>query len=217
MVRTSILAVLLAVAVMACGSTATPSPSTAAVADAGSPSAASSPSPSPSPSPSASPSPTPSPTATPVPTPAPTPVPWKTYTSKRYHYLMKYPPEWVVTPGTTKLADQYDDYGFPFVYVSRDTTSGSFSLNLTVSHDIAGIKSHYAAKVVSNKSIKLAGGYAGRIITFTGKDSGLKITIQSIVLVKGGVAYFIELYGDYATTAADEATFKKMYTSWRPR
>jgi hypothetical protein len=122
-----------------------------------------------------------------------------------------------VTPGTTKLADQFDNYGYPFVYVSRDTTSGRFSLSLTVSHDISYIKSHYAAKVISNKSIKLAGGYSGRIITFTGKDEGLKISIQSIVLVKGGVGYFIELYGDYTTRVADAATFKKMYLSWRPR
>ena len=65
---------------------------------------------SPSPSPTATPEPTPEPTATPTPTPVPTPEPWKLYKSKRFKYQMKYPPDWVVTPGSSTRADQYDDY-----------------------------------------------------------------------------------------------------------
>jgi len=215
-----ILALLLAGVCAGCGSSVTPPPSvdTAAAASTSS-SAAPNPSPSPSPSrsTSAAPSATPSATPTPTPTPAPTPPPWKTYVSKIWHYSMQYPPDWVVTPGSARLSDQYDAYGYPYVYVDRDTVSGTVSVSLTVTHDIAYYKSHYHAKLISNKSIKLAGGYTGRILVFQGTDQGVKATFQHIIVGKGRVGYFLDMIGDFTTTAADKALFKRMYLTWRPR
>lgn len=156
-----------------------------------------------------------SPTPTAIPTPVPTPVPWKTYKSKRNHYSMTYPPTWVVTPGSARLADEFDAFGYPYVYLSRDTVSTSVSISLTVSHEIAANKSHYKAKLKSNKAIKLR-GYAGRILVFEGVDHGLKVRIERIIVAKGKVGYFFSLYADLTTAARDSATFKKMYQSWRP-
>lgn len=178
----------------------------------------SSPSPSSSPDATASPTATPSATPSPTPTPKPTPVPWKAYTSKLFHYKVTYPPSWIVTPGTARLTDQFDGFGYPYAYIWRDVVSaGSIaSVSLTVNHAIATMKSHFHAKVVSNKSIRLAGGYSGRILVFTGIDNGLKVTFRRIFLAKGRVGYFLDLYGDSTEAAADAALFKKLYLSWRP-
>lgn len=207
--------------VAACNSPASPPPSTGPVAQA-SVSAAPLGSPAPSPSPSSAPSPSIAPTATPsftptvAPTPVPTPVPWKTFTSKRYHYKMQYPPDWIVTPGAAGVADQFDHFGPPVVFVSRDTVNGTASLSLTVSRAISLTKSHYKAKLSSNTSIKLA-GWKGRLLKFTGSDEGRKLVILEIVLAKGSVVYFIDEIGDLKTFTADRALFKKMYLTWRPR
>jgi hypothetical protein len=223
------LAIVLAVlSVVACDSSPTgPKASGSAAAFANtSPAAATSPStrpsasPSPSTKPLASTSPTasPSPTPSPTPTPKPTPVPWKAYTSKLYHYKVTYPPSWIVTPGSARLTDQFDGFGYPYVYIWRDVVpAGRYaSVSLTVSHDIATTKSHYHAKVVSNKSIRLAGGYSGKIVVYTGTDHGLKITIRRIFVAKGRVGYFLDLFGDSTAATGDAALFKKMYLSWRP-
>ena len=219
-----LVAVIVGGLVAGCNSPASPAPSADRVALA-SPAGAASPSTarsssaisSPSPSPSAlpTPTPTPSPTATPAPTPAPTPVPWKAFTSKRYHYKIKYPPTWVVTKGGAGISDEFDAYGPPYVYVSRDTGSGPASLNLTVTHAIASIKSHYKAKLSSNTAITLV-GWTGRLLKFTGVDNGVKVAIQEIVLAKGPTVYFIDLFADLKTVTADRATFRKMYVTWRP-
>jgi hypothetical protein len=192
----------------------------------GSPTAtkAASPAPSASPSPSsrpvatASPTATPSPTPTPTPTPKPAPVAWKSYTSKLYHYKVTYPPSWIVTPGNARLTDQFDAFGYPYVYIWRDVVSAGryASVSLTVNHDIATTKSHYHAKVVSNKSIRLAGGYSGKIVVYAGTDHGLKITIRRIFVAKGRVGYFLDLFGDSTDATADAGLFKKLYLSWRP-
>src|SRR4051794_19291416 len=134
--RPIVLALLAILVVSACGEPATtPSPSALAAVE---PSASiSSPIPSSTSVPSATPRPTatPLPTATPSPTPAPTPTPWQKYTSKRNRYTMKYPPEWIVTPGSSKLADQFDNYGSPWVFVDRDVlSSGTVSIPLTATH-----------------------------------------------------------------------------------
>lgn len=197
----------------------TPTPSASLVV----PLVASSPTPSPSPSPSASPSPsptptatpTPVPTATPLPTPAPTPVPWKSYKSKRYHYSIKYPPTWIVTPGSAKLADQFDEFGLPIVTVYRDLVSGVASVSITVRHDIAYYKSHYHAKLLSNKAVKLA-GWSGRMLIFSGVDDGRKLLFQHIILAKGRAGFFIDMDGDLDQAAPDKALFKKIYKTWRP-
>jgi hypothetical protein len=214
-----IAALLIAGLVGACGSTATPAPSSVANADASTaaltsagPSAA--PSASPSPTPTTAPTATPTPTATPVPTPAPTPIPWKTYTSKRFHYKMSYPPDWIVTPGSATLSDAYDNFGYPYVYVTRDTVTNSVSISRTVTAEIAYFKSHYKAKVLSNVAIKLA-GWPGRLLTFSGLDDSVKVVIKEVILGKGKVGYFITMFGESADAVADRALFRKMYLTWR--
>jgi hypothetical protein len=222
--RRSLVGLLALVVVAGCGSTTvTPSASAslAAVSPSSSPRSAA-----PSSTPTAtataagtatakpSPTATPLPTATPVPTAAPTPVPWQSYRSKRFHYKIKYPPGWIVTPGTTKTADQFDDYVAPWVTVYRDTVSGVASVNLTVTRDIAYYKSHYKAKLLSNKPIKLD-GWLGRILTFKGTRDGRTLLMQHIIIAKGRTGYFIDMDGDYDHAAPDKALFKTMYKTWR--
>ena len=220
-----ITALLVAGIVTACGNTSTPTPSSIANADSSAAASASSgagpaATPSPSPSPSPSPTPTTAPTATPLPTPtlaptpAPTPVPWKTYTSKRFHYKMKYPPAWIVTPGSATRADLYDDFGYPFIYVTRDTVSTSVSISKTVSNETAYFKSHFKGKLISNQAITLA-GWPGRLLTFSAVDNGLKVVIKEVIVGKGKVGYFITMWGEAPNAVADRTLFRKMYLTWR--
>jgi len=130
---------------------------------------------------------------------------------------MQYPPEWIVTPGTTDApADAYDDFGYPFIYVSRDTVSTTVAVTRTVNNEIAYFKSHYKAKLLSNQSISLASGYSGRMITVSGTEDGVKIVIKEIIVAKGKVAYFITLFGRAENAVPDRNLFKKMYLTWRP-
>jgi hypothetical protein len=168
-----------------------------------------------SPSPSVSPTPSPTPTASPTPTPVPTPEPWKTYKSTRFKYRMSYPPDWVVTPGTSKRADQYDDFSSHFVYVSRDTVSTTVDLAGTVADEKALLKSHYKAKLLTDKKITL-GSYSGRILTFNGVSDGRKLYLQIIVIKRGAVGYFIEMFSDRGNEAADRKLFYRMYKSFKP-
>jgi len=214
-------ALFTAIVVAACGSTATPAPGASDAAPSGpvsalastQPSAAPSPSPSPIPSPTVAPTPTPTPTL--APTPSPTPVPWKTYTSKRFHYKMSYPPDWIVTPGSATLADQYDNFGYPYIYVTRDVVSTTVSISKTVTFEISYFKSHYHAKLTANQAIKLA-GYAGRMLTFSGTDNGVTVIIKEVIIAKGKVGYFLTMFGQAEKLVADRSLFKKMYTTWRP-
>jgi hypothetical protein len=203
-------AVGLVVVATACGGNPAPAASVAASASPASSAALAA-----SPSPSASPSPTPTPTATPTPSPKPTPVPWKTYKSKRFKYQMKYPPDWVVTPGSSTRADQFDDYGSHYVYVSRDTVSTTVDLAGTVAAEKAYFKSHYSAKLLSDKRISV-GSYSGRLLTFTGVDEGRKFYIQLVVIKRGAVGYFIEMFSDPGAEAADRRLFLRMYNSFKP-
>ena len=159
-------------------------------------------------------------TATPTPeavaTPVPTAEPWKSHTSKRYKYTVRYPPDWVVTPGSSKLADQIDDYSSHFVYLSRDTVSGTISLPLTVAHDLASFKSHYKAKLLSKKTVKV-NGWPGRLMTFDGSENGRKLYIQHLILGKGKVAYFVDMFTDRGDATADKALFKKIYSTFKPK
>jgi hypothetical protein len=213
-------ALLIGGIVAACGNT--PSPTTPAASDAANPNASTiavaGPTSSPSPSPSATASP--SPTATPIPTPTPTatptppPPPWKKFTSKRYHYTIKYPPTWIATPGSAGISDQFDAYDYPYVYVSRDTVSGTISVSRTVTHEIAITKTHFKAKLTSNSAITIA-GWSGRLLKYTGSDNGLKIELEQIVVAKGSVVYFLDLIGRLKESTADRALFKKMNLTWR--
>ena len=215
-----VLALAVTLVVAACGSETTPpSASPLAVvqpsASPSSPAATPRPTPSPALTPATA---SPTPTATPSPTPAPTPVPWKAYTSKRYHYKIKYPPDWIVTAGSSGLADQFDGYDFPVVYVSRDVlaTGRIASISLTTRHQIAYYKSHYKAKLLANKSIKLA-GWSGRLLIFSGVDNGVRKQFQTAYVAKGRVGYFVDMEGLLDTANDDKALFKKIYLTFRPR
>ena len=221
----AIIAILLTAAfVTGCGSqTTTPVPSTALAVATAIPSAAASANPSPTPvppaTPTAEPSPTatPLPTATPAPTPRPTPVPWKSYTSKRYHYKIQYPPDWIVTPGSGNYSDEFDNFVYPYLYVYRDVVPSGYYVSLTkaMDHEIAYYKSHYHATVISNKSIKVD-GWPGRLAILKGQDGAVNIQIQELILAKGRVGYELELMGDDTVAASDKALFKRIYSSWRP-
>ena len=217
---------VVAVIAAACGAdSATPSPSTEALVSLAPASAspAASASPSPSPTPAATPTAVATPkalataTASPVPTPKATPIPWQSFTSKRYHYKIKYPPGWIATPGGVGVSDQFDGFDWPYVYVERDLVpSGSIvSISKTVTHDVAYWKSHFHATVTSNKPVKIA-GWSGRMLTFRGTDNGQTVFFQHIILGKGRVGYFLDMYGLNTSTVADRALFKQMYTTWRP-
>jgi hypothetical protein len=205
--------------VAACGGNQAPAASVAASASPESSlAAAATPSPSPSASPTATPSATPTAEPTPeaTPTPAPTPEPWKTYKSKRFKYSMKYPPDWVVTPGSSRRADQYDDYNTHFVFVSRDTVSTTVDLAGTVAHEKATLKSHYRAKILSDRKVSV-GSYSGRLVTATGVSDGRKLYIQVVIIKRGAVGYFIEMFSDRGTEAADRKLFLRMYNSFKPQ
>ena len=128
---------------------------------------------------------------------------------------MSYPPDWVVTPGTSKRADQYDDFSSHFVYVSRDTVSTTVDLAGTVADEKALLKSHYKAKLLTDKKISL-GSYSGRILTFNGVSDGRKLYLQIIVIKRGAVGYFIEMFSDRGNEAADRKLFYRMYKSFKP-
>jgi hypothetical protein len=223
--RATVAVLIAVVLVAACGSQpTTPSPSSAlAIATAtASPSASPSVAPSPSAAPSSAPQPSPTatatavtPAATPVPTPVPTPVAWKTYTSKRYHYKISYPPDWIVTPGSGNYSDEFDNFVYPYFYVYRDVVPVNYyvSLTMAMNHEIAYDKSHYHASVVSNKPITV-NGWPGRLAILKGKDGAVPIQIQELILAKGRVGYELELMSDLTVAAADKALFKRIYSSW---
>ena len=218
MSKRALLISLLATMVVAsgCGTTQTPAASIAASSPASSLAVVASPSPTASASASAAASPTPSPTATPAPTPAPTPEPWKTYKSKRYRYTIKYPPDWIVTPGTSGHSDQIDDFNSHFVYVFRDTVSTSVDLNGTVAQEKALYRSHYKAKLLTDKTVHV-GAYSGRILTFNGVNDGRKFYIQVVIIKRGNVGYFIEMFSDRGHEAADRKLFLRIYNSFKPQ
>jgi hypothetical protein len=207
-------AVAVVVVATACGAPTPPASVAAPASPSSSVALAASPTPSPSPSPS--PTATPTPTATPAPTPVPTPEPWKTYKSKRYKYSMKYPPDWVVTPGSAGHADQFDDYQTHFVTVFRDTVSTFVDLNGTVSQEIALMKSHYKAKLLTNKVVHV-GAYSGKILTFTATDNGRKYYVQIVIIKRGAVGYFIDMWSDPGAESADRKLFYRMYNSFKPQ
>ena len=93
---------------------------------------------------------------------------------------------------------------------------GIASVNLTIPHEIAFMKSHYKAKLVAKTSIRLASGYAGKMLTFNGTEDGVKIVIREILVAKGHNGYFIEMFGRTEASKADGALFKRIYATWRP-
>jgi len=170
--------------------------------------------------PVATPTPTPAatPTPTPTPSPTPTPEPWQSYTSKKLKYSMKYPPDWVVTPATAGYGDGFDDRGSTFVFVDRDVVDAGYvsAVDRTAKASIAYYKSHYDAKVLSNKKAKVA-GWNGRLIKMVGKEDGVDTYYQLLLLAKGRVGYFLDWRSDNGDRDADKALFERIYKSFKPR
>lgn len=82
---------------------------------------------------------------------------------------------------------------------------------------ISFYKSEYKATLISNTSIKVAGGYAGRIFFFEGLDkASARINIQVILAAKGSVGFLINWYGWGSDADTDKVLFKTIYATWRP-
>jgi hypothetical protein len=165
--------------------------------------------------PTASPTATPDPTATPVPTPKPTPVPWAVYKSKRFKYQIKHPPDWIVTPGSSSRADQIDDFASHYVFLERDTVSTWVDIKATVDAQKAFYKSHFKAKLTSDKKVSV-GSLSGRLLTFNGSEDGRKFRIQHLIIARGKVGYFVTMFSDPGNEKADAKLFLRMYNSFKP-
>ena len=141
----------------------------------------------------------------------------KSYTSKKYHYKISYPPDWIVTPGSGNYSDEFDNFVYPYLYVYRDVVPSGYyvAVSKAMNQRIAYFKSHYHASVVSNKSIKV-NGWPGRIAILKGKDGVVNLQIQELILAKGRIGYELELMGQLDAAAADKALFKRIYSSWHP-
>ena len=100
--------------------------------------------------------------------------------------------------------------------MTRDVISTTVSISVTVTAEIAYVKSHYHGKLISNQAIKLANDYAGRLLTFSATEDGLKVVIKEVVVAKGKVGYFLSLFGEAETAVADRTLFRRMYLTWRP-
>jgi PsbP-like protein len=215
-----ITAALLAAVLVGCGQGLAPTgpPTSSAAGDVAI--GSSTPSVTPSAAPLATPSPTPAatPTPTPMPSPTPTPEPWQSFTSKKLRYSIKYPPDWVATPATPGYGDSLDDRGATFVFIDRDVVSaGSVAaLERTAKAQIAYYKSHYDAKVLSNKKARVA-GWNGRLIKMVGTEDGVETYYQLLLLAKGRVGYFLDWRSDDDDRDADKALFERMYKSFKPK
>jgi hypothetical protein len=47
-------------------------------------------------------------------------------------------------------------------------------------------------------------------------EQDFAVSIQEVILVKSGVAYYLSMFADLSTTATDGVTFEAMYRSWKP-
>ena len=195
----------------AAGQTTSSAQAVAAVTPAPSPS----PTPRPTAAPSASPAVTPEPAATPTPTPKPTPVPWAVYKSKLFKYQIKHPPDWIVTPGSSSRADQIDDFASHYVFLERDTVSTWVDITGTVDQQKAFYKSHFKAKLISDKKVSV-GSLSGRLLTFNGSEDGRKFRIQHLIIARGKVGYFVTMFSDPGNEKADAKLFLRMYNSFKP-
>jgi hypothetical protein len=193
--------------VVACGS-ATPPPTGAPSQVAGVPSSA--------PSVSAAPSATPAPTATPSPTSAPTPAPWLTYGSNANRYTIKYPPGWTVYAGDADTLDEFDSHKEARFYVGHGVETTPVSVADFVRREISYFRVKFKGTVVSNKAIKLVGGYSGRIVELLGEVSGTKVSISHIFVAKGESWYNINFWLDDPATSPGRELFPEIYGSWRP-
>jgi hypothetical protein len=153
------------------------------------------------------------PVESPAGTPSPSARPWKTYRSARFHYSLKYPPDWVVTPGSAKLPDAFDDFE-RFIYASRTTVSGTASLSLTIAFETNYMKSHYRAKLLTSASLTAA-RWPAKLLTFHATRDGRRFFVQELIVVKGNAAYFLVWWSDQGNEAADRSLFRRIFRTFR--
>jgi len=144
---------------------------------------------------------------------APSAQAWKTYRSARFHYALKYPADWVVTPGSVKLPDSFDDRE-RFVYASRTTVSGRVSLKLTIAFETSYMKSHYRARLLTSASVRAA-GWPAKLLTFRATRDGRKFYVQELIAAKGSAAYFLVWWSDLGNEAADRSVFRQIFATFR--
>jgi hypothetical protein len=144
---------------------------------------------------------------------APQVVEWKRYKSARYHYTLQYPPDWVVTPGSARLPDSFDNFR-DFIYVSRTTISGRVSLGLTVTFETNYMKSHYRAKLLTSASLTAA-RWPAKLLTFTATRDSRRFFVQELIVVKGNTAYFLVWWSDRGNAASDRKAFKAIFSTFR--
>jgi hypothetical protein len=155
----------------------------------------------------------PSPSATASASVAPQVVEWKRYKSARYHYTLQYPPDWVVTPGSARLPDSFDNFR-DFIYVSRTTISGRVSLGLTVTFETNYMKSHYRAELLTSASLSAA-RWPAKLLTFNATRDGRRFFVQELIVVKGNTAYFLVWWSDRGSEASDRRAFKSIFSTFR--
>ena len=131
---------------------------------------------------------------------------------------MKYPPDWVATPATPGYGDSFDDRGSMFVFVDRDVVSaGSVAaLERTAKAEIAYYKSHYDAKVLSNKKAKVA-GWNGRLIKMTATSTAWRPTSSCCCWPRVEWATSLDWSSEDDDREADKALFERMYKSFKPK
>jgi len=162
----------------------------------------------------------PPPLAPSAPPPARQPTPptteWRTYTSELFQYEIRYPPTWAVTAGRGPFADEIDTGDLPWLFVRRgladDTTP---TVAAAIEHDVLIERRDDRAEFVSAHSISLPGGYEGTYLLYRGRIRLGPVTVQRIIVEKGGVFYYFSLYGERASEAADIALFEQIYGTWK--
>ena len=211
-------AVLLAAILVGCAQGVAPTVQPAAPTDSDLAVSAAAQSAAPSVAPQATPTATPAPMPTPSPTPSPTPEPWQSFRSKKLHYSIKYPPNWVATPATPGYGDMLDDRGATVIYIDKDVVGAGSDADLarTAKSEIAYYKSHYDATVLSNKKVKV-GSWKGRLVRMTGNEEGLETYFQLLLLAKGRTGYFVDWRSMDDNREADTALFERIYTSFKRR
>jgi hypothetical protein len=119
----------------------------------------------------------------------------------------------VVTPGTDKLPDSFDDFE-RFVYASRTTVSGRVSLKLTIAFETNYMKSHYRARLLASASLR-AGGWPAKLLTFRATRDGRTFFVQELIAAKANAAYFLVWWSDPGNEAADRTLFRRIFMTFR--
>ena len=90
------------------------------------------------------------------------------------------------------------------------------ALERSAKAEIAYYKSHYDAKVLSNKKAKVA-GLPGRLIKMTGNVDGIETYFQVLLVAKGRMEYRLDWQSPDDDHDADKALFERMYKSFKPK